>query len=330
MSEPQVTPEKWMYEPLARAFEARGFTTFKQLRFHHPLVREYGEYHPKADLAAFRWVTDAQIDAVAVEAKPGKYPDSPLWATSQATTYQLLFPSVYVASHTPPEGLAFSEGVLRALGLGYIQVAGDRAIFVFSPVPKARCYEMHYLEHIRPVALMALLAKRFITEKWRANTYPPRSFWVWTEALRTVQLQFGVDEQNAYFGCYSDIKDVCRKVAQRADVREIALRLARIPEAFERHHTVEYAERLPGRQLDYARCGGQTAPFDDTPDSIEAALKQARDWCQPSRRVGALSMRVKLWKRERFVERPEAEASVQQLWEPVNALRAYLNSLIGA
>ena len=158
--------EKDLYPAIERAFKGKGFVSLQQFSFDHPVMKGYA---PKVDLVAFRWTSDFNIDVVAVEVKSGSDASSPLWATTQATTYQLLFPSVYIAAETPPEELHYSEGILRALGLGYINVSVKKAKFVFSPVLNARTYEMHFLESIRPVGVMALTADECLKEEWQSN-----------------------------------------------------------------------------------------------------------------------------------------------------------------
>jgi len=313
--------EKALYDPIEKAFRDQGFVTSQQFEFDHPLVKDY---RPKADVAAFRWDSDTKIDAVAVEAKPGTEPASPLWALGQATTYQLLFPLVYVAAETMPENLSFSEGVLRSLGLGYIRADASEAEFVIQPVKDARCYQTHFLKQIRPAALIALLSNSFMPpEKWKANG-DAQNFWTWTTDHGKVQLQFGVDDETAYCGVYSDRKPVCSKLADQVDPDELAKLLGNVPTKYGRKSKVEHAKRNPQRKLDYF---GEST-FDDSSKSIAEAMTKANGWCRGSSHVGTIATRYELWKRTSFKTRVEAESRVKELLPHLQSIRTYLNGLL--
>lgn len=318
--------EKAMYPPIAKAFSNHGFVVFQQFSFEHPLVGHYEGYEPKADLAAFRWASDVAIDAVAVEAKPGTEPAGPLWAIRQAATYQLLFPSVYVACGTPVEKLSFAEGVLRALGLGYMSVHKKRASFIFPPVENARCYEVHFLRQIRPAAVLALLADSLLDDPWTSNH--SAWLWIWTENQNEVQVQFGLTGAAACCGLYSPTKWVCKALAGEIDEKQLSGLLGQVPPDYGRCHVIEHAKCLPYGRLDPAACGDEKAEFDDTPTKIAAAMAKARKWCSKSRRVGAFAVRYELWSRDTFVTREKAEARVKPLLKHLKPIRDYLNGLL--
>ncbi len=318
--------EKAMYPPIAKAFSSHGFVAFQQFSFEHPLVKDYPDYSPVADLAAFRWAGSAAIDAVAVEAKPEAEPACPLWALTQATTYQLLFPSVYVACGTPAEKLSFAEGVLRALGLGYMSVHSKRASFIFPPVENARCYETHFLRQIRPAAVLALLADSLLDDPWTSNR--SAGLWIWTENQNEVQVQFGLTGAAACCGLYSPTKWVCKALADEVDEKQLSGLLRQVPPEYGRLHVIEHAKCPPHGSLNTAACGHEKAGFDDTPGKIATAMAKAREWCSQSRHVGAFAVRYKLWDRDAFVTREKAEARVKPLLSHLKPIRDYLNGLL--
>jgi len=320
-----------LYPPLQRLFESEGYVAIPQFSFVHPLFKKAEKYSPKTDLAAFRWNDCDEVEAVAVEVKPGSHTTSPLQGIPQGVTYQLLFPLAYVAAETREEDLDFSRGVLEGLKLGYISVSANHAQIVLQPRPSERTMKSDFHEMTRPAGVLVLMAQTFLKDKLAedfACNAKSESFWLWTRQKDRVQLQFGIGEEFTYFSCYSDIKWVCGAVATRAEPGRIAALLNEIPPQYETQHTCDHVERTNTRKLDYECTGSEYCRFRHNAQEIGTAMQHVTQWCQEPRRLGTLSFCVKLWKRDRRITRQEAEERVLGVLEPMLQLRKHLNSLL--
>jgi hypothetical protein len=318
--------ENDMYEPIIKSFKSQNFVAWKQFPITHPLVKDR---YRRVDVVAFRWDSDVLLNATAVEAKPGSEPATPLEAIQQASTYQLLFPSVYVAARTKQGELSFSEGILRALGLGYIEVTDGNAVFVFPPQENARAYENLFLETIRPTGVVALLTRHIQRQQNYAADSPNwvlKSGCAYTMPIDQVQLQFSVDEKsgNVLFGCWSEVKQVCDRLAKKVDPDKLADLLSRVPSNFKRCYQVQQVES----QFQDKRSIGEPFTFDDGREGVSAAMDTLRGWCSEPKRSGIIALWYKLWDRSHFVSRPEAESRLDELLNEVVAIRQYLNELL--
>jgi len=317
--------EKEMYQPIRQAFKSQGFLTWEQFAITHPIVKER---YRKVDVVAFRWDSDVHLNATAVEVKPGTEPATPLEAIEQASTYQLLFPSVFVAAGTEQGKLAFSEGILRALGLGYIQVMDGNATFVFPPQENARVYENLFLETIRPIGVLALLTRhieRLQHDAADSLEWVLKGTCTYTKRIDQVQLEFAIDEKSGdvLFGCWSEVKRVCGRLAQKADPGKLAELLARVPSKFPRNHRMQQVEA----RFQSKRNVGDPFTFDGSRETVSAALRKVREWCTKPGGSGSVAFWYKLWEKNRFVSRQEAESTLEELVNEVVAVRQYLNTL---
>jgi hypothetical protein len=318
--------EKDMYQLVRQAFENQGFFTSGQFAIMHPFVKER---YRKVDVAAFRWDSNVHLNAMAVEVKLGTEPATLLEAIEQASTYQLLFPSVYIAASTEREKLAFSEGILRALGLGYIQVMDKNATFIFPPQENARVYENLFLETIRPIGVVALLT-RHIDKRQNHAAYPSewvvKSSWAYTMPVEQAQLHFCIDEKSGdvRFGCWSELKGVCKRLAQRVDPGKLVELLARVPPKFPRRFEVHHVES----SFQKKHTVGETFTFDDSREAVSEALGKVRAWGTKPKESGEFAFWYRLWGKSQFVSKQEAESTLDELVSEVVAVREYLNSLL--
>jgi hypothetical protein len=317
--------EKGMYRPIRQSFEDQGFLTLEQFAFTHPIVKER---YRNVDVVAFRWDSNVHLNAIAVEVKPGAEPATPLEAIEQASIYQLLFPSVYIAAGTERGNLAFSEGILRALGLGYIQVTNKNAKFVLPPQENARVYEDLFLETIRPIAVLALLTRHI--EKRRNDSahsleWAVKSTCTYTMPIDQVQLHLCIDEksEDVLFGCWSEVKRICAHLAKKADPDKLAELLARVPARFRRRFEVQHVEA----HFQSKRTAGETFTFDDSRETVSEALGKVDTWCTPRKESGIVALWYRLWKKNQFVSMQEAESTLDELVNEVTAVRQYLNTL---
>ena len=313
-----------MYQPIRQSFENQGFLTSEQFAITHPIVKER---YRKIDVVAFRWDSDVHLNATAVEVKPGAEPATPLEAIEQASTYQLLFPSVYVAAGTERRNLSFSEGILRALGLGYIHVMDRNATFVLPPQQNARVYEDLFLETIRPIGVLALLTRHI---ERRQNDTDHSIEWVvksactYTMPIDQVQLHFCIDEKSGdvLFGCWSEVKRICDRLAKKADPDKLAELLARVPPKFPRRYEVQHVQA----HFQSKRKAGETFIFDDSRETVSEALGKVRTWCTQPKESGIVAIWYRLWNKSDFVSRHEAESKLDELVNDVTAVRRYLNA----
>ena len=323
--------EQDMYDSIGKALGRNGFKTIRRFSFPHPLVQKEER---QADVVGFRWSAEGDVEAVAVEAKVGDAPDTPLWSIPQAVVYQVLFPSVYVASATPPCDVDFSRKVLCSLGLGHIEASSHVAHVLWEPKPRdnKRYDEAAYLKDIRPAAALALTVRDFaqqIDEGWDCNKSAAR-FCIWTKPRDRVQIQFALSDGNVYLGCYCDARPVCRAIGKNAVAERIAGLLSRVPGEYERHHYVHHDRRL-GKNLAGGRFDDDVLKLpDENVSTVRDALHQVREWSSRGTKasgweVGTFAFRFKLWDRSRVVCRSEAEAIVHQLLPHVLAIREYLH-----
>jgi hypothetical protein len=135
--------ERRLYRPIETLFEKQEYRVLshrkkkKEERAHSGFPIEVNGETMIVDVAAFKWLDDSQIEAIAVECKLGKRASKAGSALYQATAYQVLFPKVYVAAEAPRKELNHVEKSLHQLGLGYIEVDGEIATEIF--LPKHEC-----------------------------------------------------------------------------------------------------------------------------------------------------------------------------------------------
>ena len=106
MDKPESTHyEKRLYPAIRDLMERRGYAVIPQFKTFSPLT----DSRRNLDLLGFRWTEDGDLDAWAVEAKPGSRPADTLAALGQAIEYQLYVPRVSVAAEVSRDKLEFAE-----------------------------------------------------------------------------------------------------------------------------------------------------------------------------------------------------------------------------
>lgn len=321
--------ESDLYPLIGDVLRRHGYpVVVEQVSFRHPVVKtEDGrDYWPQVDVAAFRW-HDNDVDAIAVEAKRGASPSAPLWAVEQAASYQLLFPRVFIATEADASAVqAFSEPIMRQLGLGYIHVAASRATMEMQSQLHARTSQRIMDDVLRPAAVTALLWHSLIREEARLAPCLGE-YWVWSRSNDQMQLQLGTDHDATYAACYSETKPVCSAIAAAADPVQVATLLATIPSRFARHHRVRVGVKNPAGSF-VPSAGTGPHHFGETPGEITRALSVARNAAAAARTLGTLEFRVALWPNAVRPDRIAAEGGLEAALPGLTALRDYLNALL--
>jgi len=209
--------EDQLYSPVEKFFKNRGYFTVSALSKKSGEVARStfgvnvnGEMK-KVDVAAFKWLDNHNIEAIAVECKLGKTCRHAGSALYQATAYQVLFPKVYVASQADLSELKHVESSLKQLGLGYILVK-EEATMIFPSAENARFSQIEFNRQLRNrIAVLLAFNAVFGEEMEFGNAGNPEEIWVSNKRIQTCNMLMHLKENRAWMGLNIEKKEAVKR-----------------------------------------------------------------------------------------------------------------------
>jgi hypothetical protein len=321
--------EKCLYPRIQELMESRGYAVIPQFETFSPLTGR----KRKLDLLGFRWIGNGDLDAWAIEGKQGVSPADTLLALGQAIEYQLYVPRVSVAAEVPRENLAYAEGPLRQLGLGYIHATPTSATEIISPALSPRCYQNEFNEVIRHAGVLCLLGR----ERWKKenrrehhhggdkaagaagypfyvihNNDPVQYDLTATGQSKEVRIKVWIESKKALTGIYHEIE--AGLLAEH--LGKLGADATTSISIYERDHFRRLRNCEGPRQLPPDKAG------------IAKALVGARAALRKNRIVPVISVALELWAWDATPRRAEAENAVEQAVKRLEPIRMYLAAMV--
>jgi len=319
-----LVSEKELYILIEDMFMKRGYFAISSRvrrrgeRVHSAFaVNLYGAAR-QIDVVAFR-TRNGEIEAKAVECKPGPTWEAAGEALGQATAYQRLFPEVYVATQAVEEDLKHVESILRDLGLGYISIRNGKAEEVFPPSRNVRFNRAEFELQVK-VPAIALLGFRDVlgdNNMQFGRAHKPGEIWVSSLEPCNVSCSIESGEGIAFWFCLNiESKPVVNRVFSAVDANHLHKIFSELPSGY----GIGLAKFQSYRPKRYEKETLQ--PLENlSPQDLASCVNEIREWNWKAH--------VQVGKTVSF-EVPSTASFASELRKAVDELsplQSYLNSL---
>lgn len=222
--------EERLYRPIETLFEKQEYRVVSDRKKVSPEVAHSGfgikidDEIKRIDVAAFKWLDDSNIEAIAVECKLGARASDAGSALYQATAYQVLFPKVYVASEAPRKELKHVESSLDQLGLGYIVVDGEIATEIFPPARVNVRFAPRKFDRQSRSKIAAFLAFREVFQKdtqFGRDKETPDEVFLISKVFKSCNFLLKTEDQGALMGLNLENKEPVKKFLSSVDIMDL-------------------------------------------------------------------------------------------------------------
>jgi len=232
--------EDLLYKPIEDMFIKKGHFSisarkkFPSERVHSSFGVNVHGAPKKIDVVAFR-AADGDIEAKAVECKPGKTWEAAGEALGQATAYQRLFPEVYVATQANEESLKHVESLLRELGLGYISVKEDgEAEEIFPPSHNIRFNQKEYELQVKGKAIALLACHDVLGSDNFQFGRADKPGQIWVSSLEPCNISCSIEEGEIFwFVLNIESKHAVQQIFSKVEFEELYKLLSNLPSGYE-------------------------------------------------------------------------------------------------